>query len=294
MNPLYIGNIWMMNLQDTKIKKFLNTPFIVLKMKVTLLLLTINLFLAITGIFLFRESRVKNIRYVDLPQLIALGILFITVSILFLVSVKIDPIVDARFGLDFTRKIYNMEGDIVALFQTIQSPVLDYYFAFVYMIGFPFLIYFTPILYIISKDVDSLKFAVVGYAIAIAIALPFLLFFPVHDTWWTSQNYGWYEGTEIHFRLEEIWPSVVEVFFKFTTLNNCFPSMHSALSALMAYTAWIRNYRRYKYVALAFAISIPIATLYLGIHWLTDVIGGEAVALISVVLVMKITGVKWI
>ena len=70
--------------------------------------------------------------------------------------------------------------------------------------------------------------------------------------------------------------------------------MHSALSALMAYTAWIRDYKRYKYVALVLAISIPIATLYLGIHWLTDVLGGEAVALISVVLAMKITGVKWI
>ncbi len=263
-------------------------------MKITLLLLTVNLFLAVTGIFLFRESRVKNIKYVDFPQLIAMGILFLTVSILFLVAVKIDPIVDARFGLDFTRKIYNMEGDVVTLFQTIQNPVLDYYFAFVYMIGFPFLIYFTPFLYILSKDVDSLKFAVIGYAIAIAIALPFLLFFPVHDIWWSSQNYGWYEGRPVQFRLQEIWPSVIDVFFKFTTLNNCFPSMHSALSALMAYTAWIRNYRRYKYVALLLAMSIPIATLYLGIHWLTDVIGGEAVALISIVLAMKISGVKWI
>jgi len=263
-------------------------------MKVTLLLLTANLFLAIVGIFLFRESRVKHIKYLDFSQLIALSILFLSVSALLIISIKIDPIVDARFGLDFTRKIYNMEGDVVSLFQTIQNPLLDYYFAFVYMIGFPFLIYFTPALYIISKDVDSLKLAVVGYAIAIAIALPFLLFFPVHDTWWSSQNYGWYEGKESHFRVMEVWPSVVDIFFKFTTLNNCFPSMHSALSALMAYTAWIRNYRRYKYVALVLAISIPVATLYLGIHWLTDVIGGEAVALISVVLAMKITGVKWI
>lgn len=61
----------------------------------------------------------------------------------------------------------------------------------------------------------------------------------------------------------------------------------------MAYTAWIRDYRRYKYVALLFAVSIPIATLYLGIHWLTDVVAGEAIALITILLAMKITGVKW-
>ncbi len=262
-------------------------------MKITLLLLTANLFLTIAGIFLFREVRVKKLRYTDLPHLIVFGILFLTVSALFMVEVKIDPIISSRFGLDFTRQIYEIEGDLVAAFQTIRNPLLDYYFAFVYMIGFPFLLYFTPILYMVSKDIKSLKFAVIGYAIAIAISLPFLLFFPVHDTWWSSQNYGWYEGRPVYFRLQEIWPSVISIFFKFTTLNNCFPSLHSCLSAIMAYTAWIRNYKRYKYVALLFAVSIPIATLYLGIHWLTDIVAGEAVALISVVISMKIAGVKW-
>lgn len=262
-------------------------------MKAALLLLTANLFLIMAGIFLFRETRASKLKYSDLPSLIVFGILFLTVSALFLVEIKIDPIISSRFGFDFTRKIYELEGDIVAAFQSIRNPFLDYYFAFVYMIGFPFLLYFTPILYMISKDIKSFKFAVVSYAIAIAISLPFLLLFPVHDTWWSSQNYEWYEGRPISFRLEEIWPSVVTIFFRFTTLNNCFPSLHSCLSAIMAYTAWIRDYKRYKYVAILFAVSIPIATLYLGIHWLTDVVAGEAIALITILLAMKITGVKW-
>jgi len=262
-------------------------------MKATLLLLTANLFLTIAGIILFRESRVNKLKYTELPYILVFGILFLAVSALFIVEVKLDPIISSRFGLDFTRKIYELEGDVVAAFQTIRNPLLDYYFAFVYMIGFPFLLYFTPVLYIVSKDVKSLKFAVVAYAIAIAISLPFLLLFPVHDTWWSCQNYAWYDGRTIYFRLEEIWPSVVGIFFKFTTINNCFPSLHSCLSAIMAYTAWIRGYNRYKCVAILFAVSIPIATLYLGIHWLTDIVAGEAVALIAIILSMKMSGVKW-
>ena len=274
-------------------KKYLKEESIIPEMKATLLLLTANLFLTIAGIFLFRESRINRLKYTELPYILIFGILFLAVSALFIVEVKIDPIISSRFGLDFTRRIYELEGDIVAAFQTIRNPFLDYYFAFVYMIGFPFLLYFTPVLYIVSKDVKSLKFAVVAYAIAIAISLPFLLLFPVHDTWWSSQNYAWYDGRPIYFRLGEIWPSVVGIFFKFTTLNNCFPSLHSCLSAIMAYTAWIRGYNRYKYVAILFAISIPIATLYLGIHWLTDIVAGEAIALIAIIISMKMSGVKW-
>ncbi|HEC82779.1 MAG TPA: inositol phosphorylceramide synthase [Thermoplasmatales archaeon] len=262
-------------------------------MKLSIVLLTANIFLLLSGIFIFRENRVKKLKYDDISHLLIFGILFLAVSALFFTGVKIDPIISSRFGFDFTRAIYNIEGDIVSAFQTIRIAPLDYYFAFVYMIGFPFMVYFTPVLYIISKDIKSFKFAVIGYAIAIAISLPFLLFFPVHDTWWASQNYGWYEGRTIYFRLQEIWPSIIGIFFKFTTINNCFPSLHSCLSAVMAYTAWIRDYKRYKYVAVLMAVSIPIATLYLGIHWFTDIIAGEAIALISVVLSMRISGLKW-
>jgi membrane-associated phospholipid phosphatase len=43
--------------------------------------------------------------------------------------------------------------------------------------------------------------------------------------------------------------------------------------------AWIKHYRRYALISTVFALSIPFATLYLGIHWLTDIIFGELFAL---------------
>jgi len=243
-------------------------------MKIWILWFAINATISFMGAFVFRERR-HNLTKNDLPYFLIFLLIFFSVFALQMAEVKIDPVVSSSLSLDFTKKIYELEGNIVALFQSIRNPVLDYYFVFVYMIGFPFLLYFTPLLYVISRDINSLKLVVAAYAIVISIAMPFLLFFPVHDVWWASSNYEWYTGKAVSFRLQEIWPSILPIFYKFTTLNNCFPSLHSALSATMAYVAWISKYKRYAYVAITMAISIPIATLYLGIHWLTDVIVGE-------------------
>ena len=261
-------------------------------MKIWIMWLGINVIISFIGTFIFKERR-QNLNKEDLPYFLIFLLIFASVFLLNMAEVKIDPLVTASLSLDFTQKIYHLEGNVVALFQSIRNPILDYYFVFVYMIGFPFLLYFTPSLYIMSRDIDSLKLVVIAYAIAISISLPFLLFFPVHDAWWASTNYQWFKGRIIAFRLKQIWPSSLPIFYKFSTLNNCFPSLHSALSAVMAYTAVIAKYKRYSYAAIIMAVSIPIATLYLGIHWLTDVIGGEAIALLSIVMALKLTGLKW-
>ena len=261
-------------------------------MKVWILWITINVTISLIGALIFKEKR-QNLSKEDFPYFLVFLLLFLSIFLLHMTEIKIDPTISSHISFDFTEKIYNLEGNIVATFQSIRNPILDYYFVFVYMIGFPFLLYFTPVLYMISRDIKSLKFAVIAYVLAISISLPFLIFFPVHDAWWASSNYAWYNGKAISFRLKEIWPSGIIIFYKFTTLNNCFPSLHSTLSAVMAYTAIIAKYKRYSYVAILMALSIPIATMYLGIHWLTDVIGGEAIAILSIIIALKITGLKW-
>lgn len=258
-------------------------------------LIVINISLVIVGIFLFKENRNTKMNRHYLMQLIIFGCLFLITSLLNMAEVRIDSLISSKIGRDFSILIYNIEKDAVAFFQKITNPILDYYFTFIYMIGFPFIIYFTPLLYILSKDIKTLKIAVFSYAMGLIISLPFMLFFPVYDAWWCSINTSWYDGKMIYFRLEEIWPSVITVFFKYTTIDNCFPSLHAALSAIMAYTAWIGNYRRYKYVATLIAVSIPIASWYLGIHWILDAVAGEIVALISIFIALNVfkKEIKW-
>ena len=260
-------------------------------MKTTLILVAGNLVLSILGLALFRENRMNHkLRDFEILNFIFFGMLFLLISLLHITEIKIDPVMTSKFSLDFTRLIYNMEGNIVAFFQSWTNPFLDYYMVFMYIFGFSFLVYFTPALYIFSKDLKALKLAIIIYGIIVAVAIPFYLFFPVNDVWWASQNYPWYNGKAVAFRLEEIWPGITNSFFSFTTLNNCFPSLHCSISMAMAATAWIMGYKRFKIAATVIALSIPVATLYLGIHWFTDVVGGELLALAAVIISVKIVG----
>jgi membrane-associated phospholipid phosphatase len=52
----------------------------------------------------------------------------------------------------------------------------------------------------------------------------------------------------------------------------------------MATTAWIKKYEKYAIVATIFAISIPLATLYFGVHWLMDILFGEIFAIAAVAI----------
>ncbi|MEA2054954.1 MAG: phosphatase PAP2 family protein [Candidatus Thermoplasmatota archaeon] len=260
-------------------------------MRAIFLLVAGNLMLSLVGMLYFRENRTPNkLKNFELTNYFFFGILFILISLIHITETKIDPVVTSKFSLDFTRTIYCLEGDIVGFFQSWSNPLLDYYMVFIYMFGFTFLLYFTPVLYIFSKDLKALKLAITIYGIIIAVAIPFYLFFPVNDVWWASQNYSWYQGRAVAFRLQQIWPGVTDNFFAFTTLNNCFPSLHCSISMAMAATAWIRNYKKFAVAASIIAMSIPLATLYLGIHWFTDVVAGELLALAAVLLAVRIVG----
>ncbi len=249
-------------------------------MRVFLLLLIGHVVLVtLSMIFLRRSYQGFKFRNREMYPYVVPLTLFYLFLIFHLLLVQIDPFVTNYFNLDFTHVIYAIEGSTVSIFQGWSNPVFDYYFVFIYIFGYSFLIYFTPIHYFLSRDLSALWLTAITYATITLLVLPLFLFFPVHDTWWTSQNYEWYHGEIIIFRLKAIWPDIANPFFIFTTINNCFPSLHCCISTIVAVIAWMKHHRRYAMISTIFAISIPFATLYLGIHWLTDIIFGELFAL---------------
>ena len=244
---------------------------------------------ALSMIFLRRSYQGFKFRNRELYPYVVPFTLFYLFLIFHLLLVEIDPFITSYFNLDFTHVIYSIEGSTVSIFQGWSNPVLDYYFVFIYIFGYSFLIYFTPVHYFLSRDFSALWLTVITYATMTLLVLPFLLFFPVHDTWWASQNYEWYHGDAIIFQLKTIWPDIVNPFFTFTTLNNCFPSLHCGISTIVAVIAWMRHHHRYALISTVFAISIPFATLYLGIHWLTDIVFGEFFAVLSLIIGLYFT-----
>jgi membrane-associated phospholipid phosphatase len=97
------------------------------------------------------------------------------------------------------------------------------------------------------------------------IALPFYLFFPV-------TNVYTYYGTSS--ALTTVIPSIEHFFYATTTTNNCFPSLHVAMSILLIKTVSMTNNKRFMYLTYFCAICVICSVIYLAIHWITDVIGG--------------------
>jgi membrane-associated phospholipid phosphatase len=101
------------------------------------------------------------------------------------------------------------------------------------------------------------------------IALPFYLFFPVTNV------YTFY-GAES--ALETVIPSVESFFYSATTLNNCLPSLHVAMTLLIAKSVSVTKNKRYAYFTYFCAVSVILSVIYLAIHWITDVICGVLLA----------------
>jgi membrane-associated phospholipid phosphatase len=102
-----------------------------------------------------------------------------------------------------------------------------------------------------------------------SIALPFYLFFPVTNV---------YTFYKIESALEIVVPNVEQFLYSTTTYNNCFPSLHVAMTLLIAKSVSLTKNKKYTYFAYFCAISVILSVIYLAIHWITDVICGVALA----------------
>jgi membrane-associated phospholipid phosphatase len=60
--------------------------------------------------------------------------------------------------------------------------------------------------------------------------------------------------------------------------RDCFPSLHTAIYLVCSLAAW-RHVRRYFWLLLPIAASVPLACLYFRYHYAIDVLAGAALAL---------------
>jgi membrane-associated phospholipid phosphatase len=65
--------------------------------------------------------------------------------------------------------------------------------------------------------------------------------------------------------------------------TNVFPSLHTSLSVTVILFAWRTRdpYPRWLAIAAVIGVSVVISTMYLGIHWGTDVVAGTVLAVVS-------------
>jgi membrane-associated phospholipid phosphatase len=252
--------------------KILETWFIVLGL--------INLGLLLFGLYVFFPRKnfktimteyYKNFRK-QLPYLL----IIIGVVTFHLIQVNLlDPLVTDWVGIDFANNIQSYEGEIVYSFYRYWNPILIYFFVIMYIVVYPFTLWFAPLYFLFNDEKKSMKNLSYGLLIIYIVALPFYMFLPVTNVY----NYYGLESS-----LEAVIPSVENFFYTTTTLNNCIPSLHTAMTILIAWSVYLTGNKKLLYFSIFTMICVFIAVVFLIIHWITDVIFGALLALIVIFL----------
>jgi membrane-associated phospholipid phosphatase len=171
---------------------------------------------------------------------------------------------------DCTAYIEHLEGGMVAGFQSVATPTLTYLMTFVYIVFFSSIVVFTFIILAYTEQTSELKRFSLVYILNYLIAFPFYLLFPVTVTGYALPN--------VQPLMYELHPTIYSAITMVDPLDNCFPSLHVALTFSTFLIIYGTNLRRYK-VFMTFAFpTVVFATLYLGVHWITDIIAGMALS----------------
>ncbi len=206
-----------------------------------------------------------------LPYLLLVSMIYLFVksqgAIVTLLGISPD------YGL--ARYIFLIEGNKVSMFQAFTNPLLTYVSSFVYLFGFSFLLIFTFVVFILTRQIRALQEYAIAVTIIYIVAFPFYIFTPVKVTGYTLPNV-----IPLLYNLNPIIYDglrSVDPFF-----DNCFPSLHAALSFLaMLFIVFRTDLKRFKVVAVIITLAIQFTIFYLGIHWISDFIGGVILAVLS-------------
>ena len=189
----------------------------------------------------------------------------------------IDPSVTEWVGHDFANEIKGVEGDIVYQFSQNWVPALVYFFVIMYIAVYHFTLWFSPFYFLQTDNKKAMKTFAYGLLLIYVIALPFYLFMPITNV------YTYYN---VNSALETVIPSVESFFYSTTTQNNCLPSLHTAMTILVAYSVSLTGNKKLTYFAYFTMISVIISVIYLSIHWVTDVITGALLA-VGVIFILR-------
>jgi len=206
-------------------------------------------------------------------------ILIILIVVIFhLIEVKIiDPYVTNWIGYDYANIIKNLENGFVYSFTNYWTPGILHFFVIIYIFVYVFILWFAPLYFIIANKKQSLKYLAYGLLIVYLVSLPFYLFLPI------SNVYTYYNSPSA---LETVIPSIENFFYATTTANNCLPSLHTAMSILVAYCFLLSGNKKLKYFGIFVAITVIISVVYLAIHWFIDVFMGIILSL-GVIFLLK-------
>lgn len=184
---------------------------------------------------------------------------------------------------DYTSFVFRIEGHFVQSFQQFfHSPWLTPIIVFFYIFMLQAVLAASLGVYLMDKNRVMLYATCYAVIINYAIAIPFYLYFPVNEVWS-------YVPAGVKFTMLEVFPNFEQEYRPLSGLNNCFPSLHTAISVTMALLAFRSGNRRWMVITSISAAVIIFGIFYLGIHWLTDMLGGTLLAILASTLGVQLS-----
>lgn len=210
---------------------------------------------------------------------ILLLFMIILPMIMMLESGLANSIASSSDAISNTYWMYSHGGELIRYIQNrLETGFLTDLLIFVYVWGFSFIIYFTPVYLLASNDTILFKKFSVALILNYLILLPFYTLLPVSVT---SASAATMLKPLLY--TDELWGKLV---MSMDPLNNDFPSGHiSLLLTTLIILSSSHYHRRYTHFVMWGLIFVSVAILYLGIHWIMDILGGIALAVGVVLLV---------
>lgn len=253
---------------------------------VVLQVVVVVVLLHIIGLYTFAPVREFRSLLVDAqtnardvaPTALILGIVLLANGLIRNAGVELSWLI----GVNITGSIHALEGQFVATVQSFATPELTMLFSFAYIFGYVFILTFPVVLYVLH-DTEPLMTTLVAYSLNYAIGLVSYVLFVAYG----PRNYI---PEMVESLLYTSWPQAQLLTSQVNVNTNVFPSLHASLAVTVALIAYRfrGRYGRWHNVAIALATLIAVSTMYLGIHWLTDVIGGVVLAVLSVSIATRI------
>lgn len=173
---------------------------------------------------------------------------------------------------DWNNLFKSIPGNSGWMFRVIQTPWLTAYFRWIYANGFTLPVLIPIIRSFFAKDaLKMVRYALSAHVLQFLLIFPFYLTIRVNEVWWVL---GQPDGMARN--LSSADAAVVVL--------NCFPSMHTSVAFAMLLLAWREKDRLFRFAWTIFGLSVIYSTLYLEIHWVTDVLGGLVLAMVTVKL----------
>lgn len=179
---------------------------------------------------------------------------------------------------DFTHLIYAIEGDFIAKFQNIlRCNFLTILLTYIYIFTFPIQFFLALIIYVYKRMYNLIISTVVALGLNYVFVLPFYIFFPVQEVWL-------YNSEKVEFLAPIAYPYISMDYRNMSGIDNCFPSFHTSMAVTMIILAHHSKIKSLYYLTLVLSVLTIISTMYLGIHWITDVVAGVIVAVVATII----------